>query len=118
MTTGLILAIDQGTTNTKAILVSAEGDIRAEGSVRMSLTFPAPGWVQSDGQAIWESVQTATERCMEQAGDTPVVAVAIANQRESVLVWDRETGKPLGDAPYYRIDFRGSLCYFMASIRI
>ena len=96
MTTGLILAIDQGTTNTKAILVSAEGDIRAEGSVRMSLTFPAPGWVQSDGQAIWESVQTATERCMEQAGDTPVVAVAIANQRESVLVWDRETGKPLG----------------------
>ena len=92
----MILAIDQGTTNTKAILVSAEGDTRAEGSVRMSLTFPVPGWVESDGLAIWQSVQAATERCLAQAGDASVVAVAIANQRESVLAWDRKTGKPLG----------------------
>ena len=96
MTTGLILAIDQGTTNTKAILVSADGDIRAEESVRMSLTFPAPGWVESDGLAIWDSVRAVIERCLAQAGDTSVAAVAIANQRESVLAWDRKTGIPLG----------------------
>lgn len=96
MTAGLILAIDQGTTNTKAILVSADGAIRAEGSVRMSLTFPAPGWVESDGLVIWDSVRAATERCLEQARDASVVAVAVTNQRESVLIWDRQTGKPLG----------------------
>jgi glycerol kinase len=92
----LILAIAQGTTNTKATLVSAEGEIRAEGSVSTELSFPAPGWVESDGRAIWDSVQAATERCLRQAPGAPIVAVGIANQRESVLVWDRATGELLG----------------------
>lgn len=96
MTAGLILAIDQGTTNTKAILVSADGNIRAQASVRVPLSFPAPGWVESDGRAIWETVLAATALCLGEAGDAPVVAVAVANQRESVLVWDRRTGEPLG----------------------
>lgn len=111
MTSGMILAIDQGTTNTKAILVSAEGDIRAEGSVRMSLAFPAAGWVESDGRAIWQSVQAATERCLERAGDATVVAVAIANQRESVLVWDRATGEPLGPCISWQCRRTAAYCH-------
>lgn len=96
MTTDLILAIDQGTTNTKAILVTATGTVAAEASVRVPLTFPRPGWAETDGKELWRTVETAVAECLARVASPSIAAVAVANQRESVLAWDRRTGEPLG----------------------
>jgi glycerol kinase len=96
VTADLILAIDQGTTNTKALLVDVEGRVTASASVRVPIAFPRPGWVESDGAELWSTVETAIEQVLAGVDPARVVAVAVANQRESVLVWERATGRPLG----------------------
>jgi glycerol kinase len=92
----LILAIDQGTTNTKALLVDRTGAIRARASRPLSIAFPQPGWVEQDARALWWSVLEAIHDCLAQAGEPPLTALGIANQRESVVMWDRQSGEPLG----------------------
>lgn len=91
-----ILAIDQGTTNSKAVLVSEEGQVVARGSASVGITYPQSGWVEQDPNRIYASVCEAVETCLASAPGTVVEAVGISNQRESVTVWDAETGKPLG----------------------
>jgi glycerol kinase len=91
-----ILAIDQGTTNSKAILVSDKGELVSRGSAPVGIAYPRPGWVEQDPQRIWKSVCEAVAACLEGAPDVTVEAVAISNQRESVTIWDAETGEPLG----------------------
>lgn len=93
---GPILAIDQGTTNTKALLVDAEGRIVSRASRAMGLAYPQPGWVQQDGDAIWRSVVDAAGECLARAGGVRPSGLAITNQRESALVWKRATGRPVG----------------------
>lgn len=96
MTNEFILGIDQGTTNSKALLVNRAGQVVAEATARVPVRFPAPGWVESDGDEVWESVVAAVQACLENADDPHLVAIGIANQRESVMVWDRRTGETLG----------------------
>jgi glycerol kinase len=91
-----ILAIDQGTTNSKAILVSTDGELVGRGSSPVGIAFPKPGWVEQDPNRIWESVCEAIKACRESRPDAVVEAIAISNQRESVTIWDAETGEPLG----------------------
>ena len=95
MTSG-VLAIDQGTTNTKALLIDASGTIVARASVPVALTHPKPGWAEQSGEAIWQSVQAAVGECLAARPDVKLVSIGISNQRESVLIWDRETGASLG----------------------
>lgn len=90
----LILAIDQGTTNTKAILVDAAGQVIRRASTPLRVTYPQPSWVEQDAVAIWQSVQQVMQEVLA-AVDTPPVAVGISNQRESVVLWDRATGAAL-----------------------
>jgi len=93
-----VLAIDQGTTNTKAIVVDGDGKILARSSVPMEISFPRPAWVEQDPRAIWEGVELVVDACLKQiAPDVPKV-LGISNQRETVLIWDRQTGEPLGPA--------------------
>lgn len=94
--TRAILAIDQGTTNSKAVLVSLAGEILSRGSSPVGIDHPRPGWVEQDPRRIWASVQEAIEACLSQAPGTRILGVAISNQRESVTVWDAATGDPLG----------------------
>lgn len=94
MAAGAVLAIDQGTTNTKTILVDASGAILARGSAPVPIEHPRSGWVEQDAEAIWQSVLQAIKPCV--AAGPPIAAVGISNQRESVLVWDRRTGRPVG----------------------
>jgi glycerol kinase len=96
MTADLLLAIDQGTTNTKALLVDVEGQVSASASVRVPIAFPRPGWVESDGAELWATVEGAIAGVLATVDPARVAAVAVANQRESVLVWERATGRPLG----------------------
>ena len=91
-----ILAIDEGTTNSKAILVSKTGDILARGSCPVPINHPQSGWVEQDAETIWTSTLKAIANCLAAGPDVTLEAIGISNQRESVLAWDRTTGKALG----------------------
>ena len=93
---GPILAIDQGTTNTKALLVDDEGRIVRRASRSVQLSYPRAGWVEQDPLALWQSVRDAADDCIGGAGGVLPSGVAISNQRESVAVWERATGRPAG----------------------
>ena len=90
-----ILAIDQGTTNTKALLIAPDGSCIGQASRPVDIHFPRPGWVEQAPLAIWQSVVDAVQECLESATPPTIAAVAISNQRESAVVWDRRTGQPL-----------------------
>ena len=94
--TPCILAIDQGTTNTKVLLVDGEGAVVSRASVSVDVRFPKPGWVEQDAAHIWQTVQAAIDTCLSAGAARPPSVVAISNQRESALAWERATGKPLG----------------------
>jgi len=87
-----VLAIDQGTSSTKAILVGEDGALIARASAPVSCSFPHPGWVEQDAEEIWDSVRIA----ISDLPDMPVEAIALSTQRESAVVWDRMTGTPAG----------------------
>ncbi|SIQ62628.1 glycerol kinase [Rhizobium sp. RU20A] len=91
-----ILAIDQGTTNSKAILVSEGGEVLSRGASPVGISYPQSGWVEQDPNRIWASVCEAIAQCIAAGPDVSIEAVAISNQRESVTIWDGETGEPLG----------------------
>ncbi|AWM28501.1 pentose kinase (plasmid) [Sinorhizobium fredii CCBAU 25509] len=91
-----ILAIDQGTTNSKAILVSEAGAVISRGASPVGIYYPQPGWVEQDPKRIWQSVCEAVRACLDAGPDVSIEALAVSNQRESVTAWDAETGEPLG----------------------
>jgi glycerol kinase len=92
----VILAIDQGTTNSKAALISADGRLVAGGSAPVGISSPRPGWVEQDAERIWTSVLEAMGACLEGAPDADIVGIALSTQRESVVGWRAGTGAPLG----------------------
>ncbi|OLP61605.1 glycerol kinase [Xaviernesmea oryzae] len=92
-----ILAIDQGTTNSKAILVDESGALIARGASPVGIAYPQPGWVEQDPNRIWASVCEAIAACLASApGSVTIEAIGISNQRESVTMWDAVTGDALG----------------------
>lgn len=93
----LVLAIDQGTTNTKAVLVDAAGTVVSKASAPLTSHYPRPGWAEQSADAIWKSVQSVIAEIV--AGDHGTIAgIAISNQRETLVVWDSQTGEPLAPA--------------------
>lgn len=91
----VIVSIDQGTTNTKAVAVDQDGQVRAIGSAPVGVSYPQPGWVEQDAELIWDSVQAAVTRCLAD-GALDIAGVALSTQRESVVAWRRSTGTPIG----------------------
>jgi len=95
-----ILSIDQGTTSTRAVVYDATG--RACGSAARELTqhYPQPGWVEHDADEIWASVRDVTPRALAAAGidAKQLAAVGVTNQRETVVIWERDTGRPVAHA--------------------
>ena len=91
-----VLAIDQGTTNTKVFLFDERAAVTAQASRPVPIEFPRAGWVEQDARAIWRSVEDAIADCLSSAPGAAIAAVAVTNQRESVLLWDRATGQPVG----------------------
>lgn len=96
MAQNAILAIDEGTTNSKAVLISDLGEIIASGAAPVPTQHPRSGWVQQDAEEIWRATQTAISACLAQSPKVEIVAMGISNQRESIMIWDRKTGTPLG----------------------
>ena len=93
--TACILSIDQGTTGTTALLVDVKGNIIAQGYQEFTQYYPHPGWVEHDPEEIWNATLQAIDALFEKENALNIVAIGIANQRETTLVWDKETGKPI-----------------------
>jgi len=95
-----ILAIDQGTTGSTALILDARGAVRGRGYAELPQHFPRPGWVEHDGEEIWQSVLEGVRAALR-AARTParaIVAIGVTNQRETTLLWERASGRPYGRA--------------------
>ena len=95
-----ILALDQGTTSSRAILFDREGRIHGSAQQEYPQHFPQPGWVEHDPCDIWNSQLAVAREVLRTSGvsHAQVAAIGIANQRETTLVWDRRTGEPVANA--------------------
>ncbi len=95
-----VLAIDQGTTSSRAIIFNHSGEIVAVGQKEFTQIFPNPGWVEHDPVEIWESVRSVVASALQKAeiNASTLVAVGITNQRETTIVWDKNTGEPVYNA--------------------
>ena len=93
-----ILAIDEGTTNVKAVLIDVQANITAEASQEIKRSYPKPGWVEQDPREIWNAVRATVDECLEKGNHPDLHAVGLSVQRETVLLWDRNTGEPLAPA--------------------
>src|SRR5438105_2456038 len=95
-----VLAIDQGTTSTRAVVYDAQG--RPAGSAGREITqhYPRPGWVEHDAEEIWQSVAAVVPQALQSAGVTAntLAGIGLTNQRETVVLWDRATGRPVARA--------------------
>ena len=92
-----ILAVDQGTTGTTCLVVDDDLAVLGRGYVELTQRFPRPGWVEHDPEEIWCSVLAAAEAAIAGAGVSPE-RIAITNQRETTIVWERATGRPVANA--------------------
>lgn len=95
-----ILAIDQGTTSSRAMIFSEAGSCLAIAQREFRQIYPADGWVEHDPEEIWQSVLEVSRQALQQARDKnlAISGIGITNQRETTLVWDRQTGETLGNA--------------------
>ncbi len=95
-----ILALDQGTTSSRAIIFDRDGQMVAVAQRPFEQLFPQPGWVEHRPEDIWNSQLGAAREVLRLAGATAaeVAAIGVTNQRETTLIWDRATGEPLGNA--------------------
>ena len=95
-----VMALDQGTTSSRAILFDAAGGIVAVDQYEYTQHFPKPGWVEHDPNEIWDTQLRAARGVLEKAGAvaSDLAAIGITNQRETALVWDKATGEPIYNA--------------------
>jgi len=97
---GCILALDQGTTSSRSIVYDANGKVLASAQQEFSQSYPAPGWVEHDAEEIWQTQRTTMQQAVARAGiaATDLAAVGITNQRETTVLWERASGRPLAPA--------------------
>ena len=95
-----ILAIDQGTTSSRALLFDKKGTPVAVGQEEFTQHFPADGWVEHDANEIWQTTINSCNKAMSEAGASAadIICIGITNQRETTIVWDRTNGEPISNA--------------------
>lgn len=107
-----ILAIDQGTTSSRAILFAKDGSIKGVAQKEFRQIFPKAGWVEHDAMEIWGSVQSVISEVLatQQVGAGDIAAIGITNQRETAVVWDRHTGQPVYNAIVWQSRQTAPIC--------
>lgn len=110
MTQPALLAIDEGTTNAKVICVDSSGQILGQASSPVGLSHPKAGWAEQDPEELLRSVKTAIAEVLSHLHGYDIVGICISNQRESVLVWDRQTGIPLSPVVSWQCRRSDRLC--------
>ncbi len=111
-TNGAVLAIDQGTTSSRAIIFDGQQKIVAMAQQEFPQYFPKSGWVEHDGEEIWQSVLSVCREAISKSGmeASKISAIGITNQRETTLIWDRKTGKPIHNAVVWQDRRTAELC--------
>src|SRR6266700_3336562 len=94
----MILAIDQGTTGTTCLVVDEELHVRGRGYAELAPRFPRPGWVEHDPEEIWDTVLAAAEQALGGIERQALRAIGITNQRETTVLWERASGRPVHNA--------------------
>jgi glycerol kinase len=96
----VVLALDQGTTGSTVLVLDAGGDVRGRGYAELPQIYPRPGWVEHDPEAIWDTVTAALGQALSEArvGGDEIAAIGITNQRETAIVWERGSGRPVHNA--------------------
>jgi glycerol kinase len=107
-----ILAIDQGTTSTRAIVFDDDMRIVATGQQEFAQHFPASGWVEHDPEEIWASVVATVKEALDKAklSAADIAAIGITNQRETVVVWEKDTGRPIHNAIVWQDRRTAAMC--------
>ncbi len=107
-----VLALDQGTTSSRAILFNADGTIHTTANQEFPQIFPSPGHVEHDPEAIWDSQLAVAKKVIADAGASPddIAAIGITNQRETTVVWDKNTGKPVQNAIVWQSRITAGYC--------
>ena len=95
-----VIALDQGTTSSRAILFNRAGEIVARAQHPFRQIYPQPGWVEHDPMEIWSSQYSVLTESLAQSGVSPeeIAAIGITNQRETTILWDARTGEPVHNA--------------------
>lgn len=108
----VILAIDQGTTGTTVLAIDHEGTVVGRAYREITQHYPRPGWVEHDPEEIWSSVREVVSAALTDGGleSSDVAGIGITNQRETVVVWDRESGKPIHNAIVWQCRRTAPLC--------
>jgi len=106
----VILAIDAGTTGVTALLVDHAGAVRAQGYHELTQHYPRPGWVEQDATEIWEATLASAGDALAAAPNCVPIALGVANQRETLLFWDRKDGRPLHRAIVWQCRRSDSIC--------
>lgn len=111
-----ILAIDQGTTSSRAILFNKRGEIAASAQKEFPQYFPQPGWVEQDANEIWLSVMNVYMEVLVRGKVSPeeIAAIGITNQRETAIVWDKKTGEPIYHAIVWQSRQTAEICRQLA----
>ena len=109
---GYILAIDQGTTGTTALLLDRSGRVLGRASREITQIYPEPGWVEHSPQEILDSCLRVSDELLRKTGVSPrqIDAIGITNQRETTLVWDRHTGEPVSNAVVWQCRRSAPIC--------
>jgi len=110
MSTPAVLAIDQGTTGSTSLVVGQDGRILGRAYSEFTQHFPRPGWVEHDAEEIWEVTRRVARGALASAPDADVRALGITNQRETVVLWDRETLEPVHRAIVWQDRRTTSIC--------
>ncbi len=107
-----VLALDQGTTSSRAILFDRDGTMRASAQQEFKQYYPQPGWVEHDPEEIWQSQRAVAKQALASAQARPadIAAIGITNQRETVVIWDRATGKPVHPAIVWQCRRTAPMC--------
>ncbi|MEC0125747.1 glycerol kinase GlpK [Paenibacillus pabuli] len=107
-----MLALDQGTTSSRAILFNRSGEIVHIAQQEFPQYFPKPGWVEQNANEIWSSILAVMASCLAESGIKPVqiAGIGITNQRETVVVWDKETGRPIYNAVVWQSRQTADIC--------
>src|SRR4029079_17247526 len=107
-----MLALDQGTTSSRAIVFDRSGAIRASAQQEFRQIFPQPGWVEHDATEIWATQSGVMHEVLAKAGLTArdIAAIGITNQRETTVVWERASGKPIANAIVWQDRRTALLC--------
>eukprot|EP01054_Gregarina_sp_Poly1_P007918 Gregarina_sp_Poly_1__7917@NODE_450_length_8314_cov_212_020614_g368_i0_p3_GENE_NODE_450_length_8314_cov_212_020614_g368_i0NODE_450_length_8314_cov_212_020614_g368_i0_p3_ORF_typecomplete_len497_score73_47FGGY_N/PF00370_21/8_3e76FGGY_C/PF02782_16/4e03FGGY_C/PF02782_16/1_6e66_NODE_450_length_8314_cov_212_020614_g368_i048976387 len=105
-----VIALDQGTTNSRALLIAKDGKVKLKTQRELPQMYPMPGWVEQDALEIWVTINGCLLELLSQVHPTQIQAIGIANQRETTIVWDKSTGKPVCNAIVWQCRRSMQLC--------